>query len=417
VKWGVPAAFICGGLIGALIPFGPPHKILCPHWIAPGPGRLSFSFVLAEDVLHERYARGDEAYYRERNRASQAVLPPVPTSTMSSNLFPAIDNLAVGYDRLHQSAKGIPWLRAKLDIQMAAKTPLRDQYTTLANLGTLLIHQNLPGLMTGAPAAQAGVREGLKFIELSIQANPDAHFGREVWQAEAVRTLLRIHADPHLRDEIDILGYPWMEGSPQLKPACLDVGQWSQLAGPLFRKNERELDESERAKARILIPQVGNVPFDEPALGLLGMWWYGGGPNPHLALALAGIFERIGELPLAWVAYQRGLDLDEKFWPDPKVLDHFRQHCFHRQTEIEHVLRRSHREQYEAYAEKLKAGLVYQQKHQAFDSGISEPRTPISSDFIEVRSDAGWIWTFLGFGLLGAGIYRRFLERVEPGSR
>ena len=33
------------------------------------------------------------------------------------------------------------------------------------------------------------------------------------------------------------------------------------------------------------------MPFDEPVLGVIGMWTLGGGPNPHSALALG-----VGEL-------------------------------------------------------------------------------------------------------------------------
>lgn len=400
-------AFFIAGLLGSLLPLGGPKKVLCPHWISPAPGRLAFSFVLAQDVLHERYGRGDENYYRLRNQRALASLPPTPSLPLTVEQYPAIDNLAVGFERLHQTERGIPWLRAKLESQQRANLPLSQKYTTLANLGTLLIHQHMGGLMKGDPRAESGVREGLQFVELSIKANPDAHFGREVWQAQAVRTLLRIHSDPSLRLKIDILARPWMQGPARPKVACNDIEEWGHLASTMLGRDQSTLDSAERKRARQLIPKDGAEPFDEPALGLLGMWWFGGGPNPHLALALAGIFERVGELDLAWVAYQRALELQEKFWPDPAIRQKFLQHCGERQSAIELALGRSHTQLDTQFRERLKAGLAYQSAHNNPDQPDLEPRPPVGSDFLAVGWQWSWVWQFLSFGLLGAGLSRR----------
>ena len=96
-----------------------------------------------------------------------------------------------------------------------------------------------------------------------------------------------------------------------------------------------------------------------------------------MALALAGIFERVGELPLAWVAYQRGLELKEKFWPDPEVKNLF--------------------------------GLAYQNEHRNPDIPDFETRAPLDSDYVKVNQDIDWGRNLLGFGLLGAGLCKRFV--------
>ena len=44
------------------------------------------------------------------------------------------------------------------------------------------------------------------------------------------------------------------------------------------------------------------VPFDEPALGIIGMWRQGGGANPHFALALGETMLRVGQRYIAWCA-------------------------------------------------------------------------------------------------------------------
>ena len=69
--------------------------------------------------------------------------------------------------------------------------------------------------------------------------------------------------------------------------------------------------------------RFGHVPshrmptsFDEPCLGIVGMWRQGGGANPHFALALAETMLRVGQRYVAWTAYERASRLAERFWPD-----------------------------------------------------------------------------------------------------
>src|SRR4051812_23035114 len=82
----------------------------------------------------------------------------------------------------------------------------------------------------------------------------------------------------------------------------------------------KAIDEQERAYLRQFIAVVGaetrwrddthnyqleRVPFDEPVLGIVGMWRYGGGANPHFSLALAETMLRVGQRHIAWSAYER----------------------------------------------------------------------------------------------------------------
>ena len=43
-------------------------------------------------------------------------------------------------------------------------------------------------------------------------------------------------------------------------------------------------------------------PFDEPTLGLVGMWTLGGGANPHFAMALGHLMESVQQRRIAWDA-------------------------------------------------------------------------------------------------------------------
>src|SRR5207248_2998560 len=79
-------------------------------------------------------------------------------------------------------------------------------YTTYANLGTFLIHGSARAAMAGDVPANDRLREGREFIRQAIAANPDAHFGREIWQEEAVEFLLAAMKKPELLREFDLIG-------------------------------------------------------------------------------------------------------------------------------------------------------------------------------------------------------------------
>jgi hypothetical protein len=80
------------------------------------------------------------------------------------------------------------------------------------------------------------------------------------------------------------------------------------------------------------------VPFDEPVLGIVGMWRQGYGADPHFALALGETMLRVGQRYLAWAAYERAARLADRFWPDPALQQFLREHCRKRQAQIEATL-------------------------------------------------------------------------------
>ena len=80
------------------------------------------------------------------------------------------DDLAAAYDKTGRDDKAIA---VTLDVER--KSPGR--YETAANLGTFYIHSGR-------------YEDGLKQIERAIQINPNAHFGREVYQKLLMEYLL-----------------------------------------------------------------------------------------------------------------------------------------------------------------------------------------------------------------------------------
>ena len=80
------------------------------------------------------------------------------------------------------------------------------------------------------------------------------------------------------------------------------------------------------------------APFDEPVLGMIGMWRQGGGANPHFALALGETMLRVGQRYIAWAAYERTFRLADRYSTVSMAQTFLREHCRKRQTEIERTL-------------------------------------------------------------------------------
>ena len=81
-----------------------------------------------------------------------------------------LDDLAVAYDKTGQHQLAIDTMRDK-------ETRFPGLYETYANLGTFHIHSG-------------DLEEGLTWIAKAIAINPDAHFGREIYQDLLVRYVI-----------------------------------------------------------------------------------------------------------------------------------------------------------------------------------------------------------------------------------
>ncbi|MFK7820030.1 MAG: hypothetical protein AB8G99_15005 [Planctomycetaceae bacterium] len=81
------------------------------------------------------------------------------------------DDLAVAYDKTGNQSEAIATIMAKEELKPG-------QYETAANLGTFHIHAG-------------NLEEGLQHIDRAIEINPDAHFGREIYQKLLVQYVLK----------------------------------------------------------------------------------------------------------------------------------------------------------------------------------------------------------------------------------
>lgn len=378
---------VLGGLGGFLLarnghmaPDRKPPRIPMPHLVPQIQSGTALQFVMVHDVLHQRFVKHSRSYYEQRNKDALQRIEQLKKQKEEGGLthLNLLDDYAVGLERLGRPAAAADVMRDKLELQKDArqawdarpKRAPRPQlteaelalYRTYANLGTFLIHAAFPKAREGEASAREAIREGLKHLRRAVEINPGAHFGRETWQIVAAEFLLKVCDDPDLLLKFDMVGNrldanvsgdgsPYRDGWTQ---------HWQELTADapdlLFRLRTGWQAEAQRRDIRSTwITRVGAeqgwnkavggahtqpAPFDEPVLGFLGMWTMGGGANPHFALAIGGIMERVGKPRLAWAAYQRTQLLSGRFWPDRRIRDGLTAHCKRRQQAIVAMLSR-----------------------------------------------------------------------------
>lgn len=361
-----------GSSARAILPFPGKFPFLVeyaplPHHVPEHEGGLSFRFAMAHDVLLQRFPKHGPAHYEERNRITREALDALGPD--DPDRFPLMDDLAAGLDRLGRPGEAVLVMREKLATQEERGIEGRDLYTTYANLGTFLIHESFGSAIDGAPDARSRFAEGVAFIRRSVEVNPEAHFGRERWQAAIAEFLLAAMDDPSLLTTFDCLGNRlglpiedilnretnWVfTGYGRPTDAEFSQGRLTDKYPDFFGTNVRPDDPLRWegfAPLRGHITRIGAehgwadevpvpshqepVPFDEPMLGIIGMWRQGGGANPHFALAIGETMLRVGQRSIAWTAFERASRIADRFWPDPEVQQSLIDHCRARQQQIE----------------------------------------------------------------------------------
>jgi hypothetical protein len=376
-----------------------------------------------------------------------------------------MDDLGAGLDHLGEHDEAVRVLRDKLAKQTERGVTGRGLYTTYANLGTFLIHGNFRAATASGEAAKERLREGLGFIRKAIEVNPEAHFGREQWQAAAVEFLLAVIERPALLEEFDLIGNRLDTAIDPREKRAYEPSWLSQGMGRFSASAIRNgtLTTIDIQAIRACIERVGadtawpvesipshRVPiqFDEPVLGIIGMWRQGGGANPHFALCLGETMLRVGQRYLAWSAYERASRMADRFWPDPVMQQFLRDDCRWRQQKIEAQLPaeevaelrprfeaelaygQRYQDEYQRYeAEQIANGRSIEDEHFYDDFHVGRP--PIASPIgpeDELRVTDGYEWlqgpwvrlpaglTLLGAGLAAFGVALSF-RRAASGAR
>ncbi|MBA2116520.1 hypothetical protein [Bremerella alba] len=121
------------------------------------------------ELIAGHFVRHSDAYYQWRigDRTTKSVDQRTPDD---------YNDIAVAYDKLGQHDKAIETIREKMD-----RWPDENLYESQANLGTFLIHSGK-------------FDDGLVHIQRAIEINPDAHFGREIYQQLLVQYVIERRA-------------------------------------------------------------------------------------------------------------------------------------------------------------------------------------------------------------------------------
>ena len=342
------------------------ERVPLPHHVPKYAGGVAFRFAMVQDVIHERFAKHGAAHYRERDRLTREKLQALPID--DPKRFPFYDDLGAGLDRLGRSDEAVAAIREKLALQQKQGLAGRDLYTSYANLGTFLIHGSAKQAAAGDASARERFREGVALVRKSVEVNPEAHFGRERWQAAIAEFLLAAMDDPALLTRSDCLGNSLDLPVLQMmdRESNWTVTGFGRPFDPAFSQGKVDdalpefflpgtpLDQAslwtELSPIREHITRVGAewgerfgavpsntipAPFDEPMLGIIGMWRQGGGANPHFALAVGETMLRVGQRYIAWSAFERASRLADRYSGDEAMHKFLRDHCRKRQSEIE----------------------------------------------------------------------------------
>ncbi len=430
----------------------PAQSYPLPHHIPATEGGATFRFAMVHDILHERFPKHGPAFYTERNRLARERLKVIPPD--SDEAFALTDDLAAGLNRLGQPADAVPLLREKLKLQEKRGLKDRDLYTTYANLGTYLYFADMGKAFGGDAAAKAACEEGIAFVEKSVAVNPDSHFGREKWQIVILRFLLDATARPDTLTERDFLGNRLDRTFPAdaFDKAPANTRNEQLGTARAFQRSVLFSGAASISERRSTITRVGAEPkdldpteyredgfaFDEPMLGIVGMWRQGGGPNPHFALCIGEVMLRVGQRHIAWTAFERASRMADRFWPDPAKQQFCRDHCARRQKQIEESLpanevtelrprfdaelaygERYQREYQEYEAAKIAAGADLRDEH--FFDDFNKGREPIATPpgpeefLVTARVDySGPAMTSAAGGVLGVGLTAFVLVVVWP---
>ncbi|MBI3268159.1 MAG: hypothetical protein HYZ53_03995 [Planctomycetes bacterium] len=206
-------------------------------------------FPSALELITGKFLRHSKEFYAwrvEDRRKKLAANPGDPA---------LLDDLAVALEKTGEHEKAIETL-----LPQAEKTP--DRYETMANLGTFHLHAGR-------------FDKGLEYIEQAIKINPQAHFGRELYQ----KLLVEYVQDPGRRE--DVVNRDRKPGPLTLPLSLAERGRFGH--GPSFAHfvlEKRGLGERDEAGQSEMKAAIG---------GVLGMMKFGTHDAPVLLEALGDL--------------------------------------------------------------------------------------------------------------------------------
>ncbi len=151
-------------------------------WDADTPKAESLDEADILDAITGRFERYPSKYYEMR------IARLTPLMQSASGDLAAYDDIAVACERLGRSDEAVEWMRKKrivLDSAVDDEEKLKEHsYRYHANLGTFIVHR---WIKNGSDrSAIHEVQAARDEIAEAIRINPQAHFGREIYQLMAL---------------------------------------------------------------------------------------------------------------------------------------------------------------------------------------------------------------------------------------
>jgi len=174
------------------------------------------------------------------------------------------DDLAVSYEKMGQTQKAIETLE-----KIYKDNP--NRYETIANLGTFYIHGQQ-------------YEKGVELLKKAIIINPNAHFGREVYQIKVVEYILKENPDKNFTLPIQ-----------KSKQGFADF-----ILKDLYdKKNKNYFDASKNPEELDLY----TTEILKAIVGIGGMLKFGNSDSPILLEAMGDLYKKLDELNYKYAAY------------------------------------------------------------------------------------------------------------------
>ena len=205
----------------------------------------------ARALMTGRWYRHGPAYYRARLLRLPAQIKARPAD------LAAYDDLAVAHEKLGDHAAAIAVMASKAEV-LSGKKDAEHRYRLHANLGTFLAHSG-------------DLDRALVELDKALVINPEAHFGREIWQKHLIGYIKAARANPQL---------------------------WSEKSSVAYAMDRDEFEG---------LP-LGDDEFRELETAYVGMLRFGGREGAELYRSLGSIYHGHRDYHLAWWAYHRAVD-------------------------------------------------------------------------------------------------------------
>jgi|GEM_PF-2446623 len=134
--------------------------------------KLPKRFTLVLDLITGKFARHSKRFHRWRVRDRIKKLRKEPKN------LGWYDDLAVSYDKLGKQKRALATIRKKEKVKPGL-------YETYANMGTFFIHEAVFKRKTKS------FPKGLRYLNKAVEINPNAHFGREIYQILLVEHIIQ----------------------------------------------------------------------------------------------------------------------------------------------------------------------------------------------------------------------------------